>query len=211
MVFHSNTMSLKDSIKNNPGIKKLVHRMLIPANEARPRLWVKWFVNPFVHKKGKGAKIRPRTRVDVLPFNQFILGDHSTIEDFSTINNGVGDVIIGHHTLIGMGNTIIGPITIGNNVIFAQNIVASALNHEYRDVTLPIHEQKILTAAIIVEDECWVAANAVITSGVTIGKHSVIAAGAVVTKNIPPYSVAVGNPAKVIKQYDFEKQEWVRV
>ena len=61
------------------------------------------------------------------------------------------------------------------------------------------------------EDECWVAANAVITSGVTIGKHSVIAAGAVVTKNIPPYSVAVGNPAKVIKKYDFEKQEWVRV
>jgi len=211
MVFHSNTMSLKDSIKSNPGIKKFVHRMLIPANEARPRLWVKWFVNPFIHKKGKGAKIRPRTRVDVLPFNQFILGDHSTIEDFSTVNNGVGDVIIGHHTLIGMGNTIIGPITIGNNVIFAHNIVASALNHEYRDVNLPIHEQKILTAAIIIEDECWVAANAVITSGVTIGKHSVIAAGAVVTKNIPPYSVAVGNPAKVIKQYDFEKKEWVRV
>ena len=211
MVFHSNTMSLKDSIKNNPGIKKLVHRMLIPANEARPRLWVKWFVNPFIHKKGKGAKIRPRTRVDVLPFNQFVLGDYSTIEGFSTVNNGVGDVVIGHHTLIGMGNTIIGPITIGNNVIFAQNIVASALNHEYRDVHLPIHEQKILTAAIIIEDECWVAANAVITSGVTIGKHSVIAAGAVVTKNIPPYSVAVGNPAKVIKQYDFEKQEWVRV
>jgi len=204
-------MSLRDSIKNNPRIKKLVHRMLIPKNEARPRLWVKWFVNPFIHKKGKGAKIRSRTRVDVLPFNQFVLGDYSTIEDFSTVNNGVGDVIIGHHTLIGMGNTIIGPITIGNNVIFAQNIVASALNHEYRDVTIPILEQKILTASIVVEDECWIAANAVITSGVSIGKHSVIAAGAVVTKNIPPYSVAVGNPAKVIKQYDFEKQEWVRV
>ncbi len=204
-------MSLKEFIKSNPRIKKIVHCMLVPANEARPRLWVKWFVNPFIHKKGKGAKIRSRTRIDVLPFNQFVLGDYSTIEDFSTVNNGVGDVIIGHHTLIGMGNTIIGPITIGNNVIFAQNIVASALNHEYRNVTVPIHEQKILTAAIVVEDECWVAANAVITSGVTIGKHSVIAAGAVVTKNIPPYSVAVGNPAKVIKQYDFEKKEWVRV
>ncbi len=204
-------MSLKDSIKSNPRIKKFVHWLLVPSNEARPRLWVKWFVNPFIHKKGKGAKIRCRTRVDVLPFNQFILGDHSTIEDFSTINNGVGDVIIGHHTLIGMGNTIIGPITIGNNVIFAQNIVASALNHEYRDINIPILEQKILTAAIVIEDECWIAANAVITSGVTIGKHSVVAAAAVVTKNIPPYSVAVGNPAKVIKQYDFEKKEWVRV
>jgi acetyltransferase-like isoleucine patch superfamily enzyme len=204
-------MSLKESIKRNPKIKKIVHRLLIPAHEARPRLWVKWFVNPFIHKKGKGAVIRNRTRVDVLPFNQFILGDYSTIEDFSTVNNGVGDVIIGHHTLIGMGNTIIGPITIGNNVIFAQNIVASALNHEYRDVNIPIHEQKILTAAIVIEDDCWIAANAVITSGVTIGKHSVVAAGAVVTKNIPPYSVAVGNPAKVIKQYDFEKNDWVRV
>jgi len=204
-------MSLKTAVKNNPRIKKIVHRLLVPAREARPRLWVKWFVNPFIHQKGKGATIRCRTRVDVLPFNKFVLGNYSTIEDFSTVNNGVGDVIIGHHTLIGMGNTIIGPITIGNNVIFAQNIVASALNHEYRDVSLPIHEQKILTAVIVVEDDCWIAANAVITAGVTIGKHSVVAAGAVVTKNIPPYSVAVGNPARVIKQYDFEKSEWVKV
>ncbi len=73
--------------------------------------------------------------MDVLPFNQFQLGENSTIEDFSTVNNGVGDVIIGNNSLIGMGNTIIGPIQIGNNVIFAQNIVASALNHEYRSRT----------------------------------------------------------------------------
>jgi len=64
---------------------------------------------------------------------------------------------------------------------------------------------------IIIEDECWIGANAVITAGVTIGKHSVIAAGSVVTKNIPPYSVAVGNPARVIKQYNFETKQWLRV
>jgi acetyltransferase-like isoleucine patch superfamily enzyme len=51
----------------------------------------------------------------------------------------------------------------------------------------------------------------VVTAGVTIGKHSVIAAGAVVTKNIPPYSIAVGNPARVIKHYDFEQKAWVKV
>jgi len=204
-------MSIKETIKNNPALKKFIHWCLIPKNEARPRLWVKWFVNPVIHKKGKGSKIRRRTRMDVLPFNNFFLGNYSTIEDFCTINNGVGDVMIGNHSLIGMGNTIIGPITIGNNVIFAQNIVASALNHEYRDVNLPIMDQKILTAPIIIEDDCWIAANSVITSGITIGKHSVIAAGAVVTKNIPPYSVAVGNPAKVIKQYDFGSKEWKRV
>lgn len=204
-------MSLKETIKQHARLKKMVHWLLIPAGEARPRLWVKWLVNPFKHTRGKGSAIRRRVRLDVLPFNNFSLGNYSTIEDFSTINNGVGPVVIGQHSLVGMGNTIIGPVTIGNNVILAQNIVVSALNHEYRDVTIPIHQQKIITAPIVIEDDCWIAANAVITAGVTIGKHSVVAAGAVVTKSIPPYSVAVGNPAKVIKQYDFEKQEWVRL
>ncbi len=204
-------MLLKDKIKQNPTLKKLIHWLLVPTNEARPRTWVKIFINPFIHHRASGSIVRWRTRMDLLPFNQFKLGKNSIIEDFCTINNGVGDVLIGDHTLIGMGNVIIGPIQIGNDVIFAQNIVASALNHEYRNVTMPIHEQKILTAPIIIENDCWIAANAVITSGITIGKHSVIAAGAVVTKNIPPYSVAVGNPAKVIKQFNFEKNEWVRV
>jgi acetyltransferase-like isoleucine patch superfamily enzyme len=203
-------MSLKSTIKENPFLKKAVHRLLIPQNQARPRFWVRWFINPFIHKTGKGSVIRNNIRLDVLPFNRFVVGNNSTIENFCTINNGVGDVMIGNNTLIGMGNTIIGPITIGNDVIFAQNIVASALNHEYRDVKIPIHQQRILTAPIVVEDECWIAANAVITAGVTIGKHSVVAAGAVVTKNIPPYSVAAGNPARVIKQYDFEQQDWIK-
>jgi len=201
-------MSIKQKINANPTLKKWVHWALVPKNEARPRLWVKLLVNPFIHKKGKNAKIRWRSRIDVLPFNQFILGDNSTIEDFCTINNGVGDVIIGHNTLIGMGNVLIGPIKIGNNVIFAQNIVASALNHDYKDVIIPIHEQKIITKPIEIENDCWIAANAVITAGVTIGKHSVVAAGAIVTKNVPPFSVVVGNPAKIIKQYDFDLKEW---
>ncbi len=204
-------MSLKDSIKSNPKLKKLIHWMLVPSREARPRFWVKILINPFLHKRGIGSVIRNRTRIDVLPFNQFQLGNNSTIEDFCTINNGVGDVLIGNETLIGMGNTIIGPVTIGNHVIFAQNIVVSALNHEYRNINLPIHEQKILTNPVVIEDECWIAANVVILAGVTIGKHSVVAAGAIVTKSIPPYSVAVGNPARVIKRYDFNKEEWVRI
>lgn len=203
-------MGLKEKINSNPALKKLVHWMLIPTGGARPRLWVKLFINPFVHKRGKASKIG-RARMDVLPFNKFELGSRSTIEDYCTINNGVGDVFIGDNTLIGMSNVIIGPVTIGNNVIFAQNIVASGLNHEYRDVETPISLQKTIVAPIIIEDDCWIAANSVITSGVTIGKHSVVAAGAVVTKSVSPYSVAAGNPARVIKQYDFSVKEWVTV
>ncbi len=204
-------MSLTQKIKSNKKLKGVVHWMLIPPHQAKPRKWVSWFVNPFYHKKGKHAVIRRSTRMDVVPFNKFELGDFSTIEDFCTINNGVGHVIIGNESRIGMSNVIIGPVVIGNAVIFAQNIVMSGLNHSYEDVTIPISKQKESTAIIIIEDECWIGANAVITAGVTIGKHSVIAAGSVVTKNIPPYSVAVGNPARVIKQYNFETKQWLRV
>jgi len=204
-------MSISGTIKGNPGLKKLVHRLLIPKGGARPRLWVRLFLNRFFHRRGKGSEIRWRTRMDVLPFNRFELGSHSTIEDFCTINNGVGHVLIGDNSLIGMGNVIIGPVTIGNNVIFAQNIVASGLNHEYKNPDIPIRDQNVTVAPIVVEDDCWIAANVVITSGVTIGKHSVIAAGSVVTKNIPPFSIAAGNPAKVIKKFDATTKDWIRV
>ena len=147
--------------------------------------------------------------MDVLPFQPFNIGDYSTVEDFATINNGVGPVNIGNNSRIGIGNVIIGPVTIGNNVILAQNIVMSGLNHNYTNIEVPIYLQGETVANITIEDDCWIGANAVITAGVTVGKHSVVAGGAVVTKSIPPFSVAVGNPARVIKQYDFESKAWI--
>ncbi len=204
-------MGLKDAITNNPSLKKFIHRMLIPKGQAKPRLWVKWIVNPFFHQKQNGSIIRSRTRMDVFPFNRFVLGKGAVIEDFCTINNGVGNVIIGDGTTLGMGNVLIGPVTIGKQVIIAQNVVMSGLNHNYEDINLPIQAQSVKTSPIIIEDDCWIGANAVITAGTTIGKHCVIAAGAVVTKNVPPFSIAAGNPAKVIKKYDQDQKAWVKV
>jgi acetyltransferase-like isoleucine patch superfamily enzyme len=204
-------MSLAESIKKNPRLKKTVHGLLMRQQEARPRLWVRWFLNPFYHKKGRGAIIRRYTRMDVVPFNRFEMGEASIIEDFSAVNNASGDVLIGHHTLIGMCNVIIGPVTMGNNIILAQHVVLSGLNHIYEDVSRPIADQNVRTAPIVVEDDCWIAANVVITAGVTIGKHSIVAAGSVVTKDVPPFSIAAGNPAKVIKRYDEASGAWIRV
>jgi acetyltransferase-like isoleucine patch superfamily enzyme len=86
----------------------------------------------------------------------------------------------------------------------------SGLNHGYEDINLPIHKQPVSMSPIVIENDSWIGANVVVTAGVTIGKHSVIAAGAVVTKSIPPFSIAVGNPARVIKQYNFESGKWER-
>ncbi|QMU27706.1 acyltransferase [Adhaeribacter radiodurans] len=203
-------MSFIQSIKNNPKLKNLALWLLIPQNQARPRLWVKLFLNPFKHNKGKGATIRRNTRMDVLPFNNFSIGQNSTVEDFSTVNNGMGDVLIGRNSRVGISNVIIGPVAIGNYVILAQNVVISGLNHGYEDITIPIDLQQCTTKAITIEDECWVGANVVITAGVRLGKHSVVAAGSVVTKNVPPYSIVAGNPARVIKQYSHETKQWER-
>jgi acetyltransferase-like isoleucine patch superfamily enzyme len=204
-------MSIVDKIKANPKLKQWVLDAMMPKNQSRPRLWVKLFLNPRKHKRGKNSRICKHTRMDVMPFNNFVLGDNSTIEDFCTVNNGVGDVLIGDRTRIGMSNVLIGPVTIGNDVMFAQNIVLSGLNHGYEDITIVPHKQPVTKKKIVIEDEVWIGANVVIVAGVTIGKHSVIAAGAVVTKDIPSYSVAVGNPAKVIKKYNPDTNQWERV
>jgi acetyltransferase-like isoleucine patch superfamily enzyme len=86
-------------------------------------------------KRGKGSVIYSSVRKDLPPFNKFYLGKYSVIEDFSCINNAVGDLIIGDYSRIGLRNTIIGPGTIGNDVHTAQNVTVSGLNHNYQDVT----------------------------------------------------------------------------
>ncbi len=203
--------AITEKLKNNPKLKRLAIWALMPVNQARPRLWVKCFINPFVHKKGKRTLIRRRTRMDVLPFNKFTLGRDSTIEDFCTVNNGVGDVLIGDRTRIGIGSVLIGPVKIGNDVRLAQNVVMSGLNHGYEDISVPIHKQLVTTKPIVIMDETWIGANVFISAGVTIGKHCVVAGGSVVPKDVPDYTIVAGNPAKIIKRYNFESKVWERI
>lgn len=116
-----------------------------PANNPRPRLWVKWFINPFVHKKGKGAIIRRRkSRIDVFPWNQFSIGNNTIIEDFTTINNGAGNIIIGDNARVGIGSVIIGPVYLGNKVGLGQHVFISGFNHGYEDGERDSNEQALV-------------------------------------------------------------------
>ncbi|MBD3749170.1 MAG: acyltransferase [Sphingobacteriales bacterium] len=204
-------MSLSSYIKSNPRLKKFVHWMIVPTHDFRPRLWIRLFVNPFRNKKGKNAIIRRNAKLDVLPFNSFSVGANSIIEDFATINNGVGDISIGEHSMIGRGNVVIGPVNIGNRVMLAPNIVISGLNHGYEDVNVSPSNQPVTTQTINIKDDVWIGANSVITAGVTIGKHAVVGAGSVVTKDVPDFCIAAGNPAKIIKKYNKESNSWEKV
>ncbi len=162
---------------------------------SRPRWWVRCFVTPFRIKRGRGSKIRPRVRLDIFPWHSLCVGSRAIIEHGSTLNNGMGGIHIGARSRVGLNNTVIGPVSIGADVHLAQNIVISALNHNFSDPSRKISEQGVTAKQIVIEDDVWIGANVVITAGVRIGSHSVIGAGSVVTRDIPPGSLAYGVPA----------------
>ena len=204
-------MGIKDTIKSSPVIKNIAMWTLQPTGEYRPRWWVRNILNPMVHQVSSRAVIRKRIRLDVFPFKKFVVGDGCIIEDFTLIANAVGDVVMGKKVLIGAGSKITGPVTFGNDILLAQNVVMSGLNHDFEDVTRPIVQQGFSVKEIRIDDGVWIGASAIITAGVHIGKNAVVGAGSVVTKDVPAYSVVVGNPARIVKQYDFELKEWVKI
>jgi len=205
-----NSQQLKAKLKQHPTIKRLALYFIMHPVKTRPQWWIRLFQFTYL-KRGKGSVIYRSVRKDLVPFNRFTLGNHSVVEDFSCLNNAVGDLIIGNNSRIGLGNTIIGPVQIGTGVNIAQRVAISGLNHNYLDVDKTIASQGVSTLPIVIEDDVWIGANSIILAGTNIGKHSIIAAGSIVTRSVPPFSVAAGNPAKIIKQYDFEKKEWVRI
>lgn len=96
-----------------------------------------------------------------------------------------------------------GGITIGDNVLIGHNVVLATLDHN----TCVSKRAELFAAPIVIEDNVWIGANATVTSGVTIGKGSIVAAGAVVTKDVPKYSIVGGIPAKVIRELTKEERK----
>ena len=200
---------IKSLVKGNSRIKSVVYNLMVNNVRTRPRLWLR-ILRPFYTVRGRGSVIYWSVRKDIVPFNPFSLGKYSVIEDFSVVNNFVGAVNIGDYTRIGLNNVVIGPVKIGNHVNIAQGVIMSGLDHNFDNVSVRIDEQGVSTALITIEDDVWVGSNVVITKGIKLGKHSVVAAGSVVNRDVPPFSVVAGAPARVVKQFDFDKNEWVK-
>ena len=119
-------------------------------------------------------------------------------------NPGDATIIIGNNVALNV-NVMInadcgGKIIIGNDVIIGPNTVMRAANHGIEDINLPIYKQGHKPGEINIKDEFWLGANVTVLPNVTIGASSVVGAGSVVKSDIPPFSIAVGVPAKVIKQ-----------
>jgi acetyltransferase-like isoleucine patch superfamily enzyme len=124
------------------------------------------------------------------------------------------ELVIKSHTAIGMGATISAAkqVTIGEYVLFARNVYVSDHGHAFFDISDPIMLQGISPpASVSIGDRSWLGQNVCVLPGASIGEHCVIGANSVVTSSIPDFCVAVGAPARVIKQYNKQSGQWERI
>lgn len=162
------------------------------------------------------CKVGRDVQLDGMPF---IYGDGEVVVgDEVRIGNRNGWIVglkvfpdarleIGDHTTIGYLNlfSVAKSIQIGRHCVFAGEVRildnnSHSLDFERRRINAPLEPSEV--APVVIEDDVWIGANCTVLKGVTIGRGAVIATGAVVTRSIPPYTVAAGNPAKVIKQIE---------
>ncbi len=110
------------------------------------------------------------------------------------------NTVIGNNSGVGRGCEINNGVTIGNDVMIGPDVLIYTQNHAMDRTDIPLSHQGLAELApVTIEDGAWIGARVCVLPGVTIGEGAVIGACAVVLRSVPPYSVAVGNPARVVK------------
>ncbi len=134
------------------------------------------------------------------------IGAHAVFEPGVWITSDTGRIAIGAGALLNL-NVMVAAVErteIGDHCMLANGCLVTDGDHRFDDPDKPVPWQGFTTKGpTILEDNVWLGANVVVTSGVRIGRRSVIGANAVVTEDIPPFSIAAGAPAKVLKQVTY--------
>lgn len=198
-------------------IRRLILRLVSPN-------YIKGLVERAAHDEIRESAIfekNVRTSLKTEIFNHY--GDRSAIKvgensvvfgELLTFGFG-GNINIGKDCFVGQNSKVRSAekITIGNEVLISHNVnIIDTNSHEldhlkradgYKRMLLKGHSKlkgEVLTCPVIIEDNVWINVNSVILKGVTIGKGAIIAAGSVVTKNVAPFTMVAGNPAKFVKK-----------
>lgn len=152
---------------------------------------------------GKGFTAGRGCRIEAYPLDgkstSIIIGKNVQINDYVHIT-GVKKVLIGDNVLIA-GKVYISDSCHGNY---------SGSEYDSSPLSIPI-DRPLTSKEVVIEDCVWIGESVSVLPGVTIGRGSIIGANSVVTKNIPEYAIAAGNPARAIKKFNFETKKWERV
>lgn len=181
------------------------------------KLILSYIFNPItllrMGKVGRYVDIRKGLKVNS-PKNIYI-GNHVRIDRMSRLSSYEGGQIeIEDNCYIGQFFSVMagGNVVIKKNTLIASYVAIIGENHSMNpEAGIRYGNQPLIKQNVLVGENCWVGEKVIILPGVEIGDWSIIGAGSLVNRSIPAYSIAVGNPAKVIKRYDFEKHNWVRV
>jgi len=140
--------------------------------------------------------------VSRLKGSSIIIGDYSWVAPYAFLMTYGGSIEIGHHCTVNSFSLLYGKggLKIGDGVRIGAGVVIIPSNHVFSDTDIPIYRQGNVGKGICIESDVWIGANCTILDGVRIGQGSVIAAGAVVSKDVEPYSVVGGVPARLIKR-----------
>lgn len=174
----------------------------------------------------KGSKVFLRKNSWMHPYsriqahnNSTVILENSSMLDIDSMIYAMGgsSITLGEGTILSKYSIVTAKnkVTIGNNVLMGPKVFISDYNHDYRDINLPINKQGLYntnkdgkSSSVYIGDGSWIGTNVVIVGDIKIGNHCVIGANSTVVNDIPDYSVAVGNPAKVKKIYNFETNKW---
>ena len=192
---HKGFRRMKNKLYTGLWYRHLFYR-IGPRSSISPPFYTE---NPELIQLGEKVYIGPNCRIEAYPSQRnasneepmLIIGNRVTMED------GV---------LISCGESLV----IEDDVLIAGRCYISDNNHSFDPLGLPYREQEADMKPTRIGAGVWLGQNVCILAGSDIGERSVIGAGSVVRGRIPPYSVAVGSPARVVKRYSFETKTWMK-
>lgn len=123
-----------------------------------------------------------------------------------------GTISIGENVSIGQDFhiTAMGELTIGSGTLIVGSVMVTDIDHEYRDITKPVHEQEFVHSRTAIGKNCFLGMGARIQAGTILGDGCIVGANSVVRGEFPPHCVIVGAPARIVKKYDSESATWNR-
>lgn len=168
-------------------------------------------------KLGKNSFIREHTKISGGKYikigNHVRIYPYSRLECFSYISGEklTPQLTIGDNVFMGRNTSILcaNEITIGANTMFGSYCFVSDENHGMDPSSGERYEcQPLQLSKVSIGQNCWIGEKTIILPGVSIGDNAIIGAGSVVTRDIPANTIAVGNPAHVIKRFNFNAKIW---